>query len=649
MKFFLITLLLFSAVFGQSLFDKILKEVKDKPDTVKIKTINDYCLKIRGTDPELAIELAMHSLELAKKISYKHYEAESENLIGVIQRNLGDYNQALIHHLRALKIAEDAKDSVQLGFSYNNIGVIYRQRNNLNLATENIIHALRIFEKINYLDGMAFANLTQGSIFVIQKNYEKALAYYQYALNIREVQNNGNEKARTLDHIAAVYFLMDKYDESLQSYLSLEKIYHEKNDKRGLGDCWIGIGRIYSVKKNNTKAIEYFTEALKNFRELDYKEEIIIAGQNLGLAYTKINNPSIGYPFIKEALALAHKINSPKLISESLRFTAEYYELINHFDSALVYLKQHHALKDSITEAENFSNLTSIETLYESEKKERENRILLQDVDGQKRQKYFLVIITLLIFILAFVFLIRNKTLKKINSELKELHAMKDTFFRIIAHDLRAPFNAIFGLTDILLEDYQSLSEEEKHQFIEHIATASKQSYQLLENLLLWARTNTGRMEFNPRDYQLKALVDETITLLEPLANNKNIQLLSDVPETIHITADAEMLKTVVRNLLYNSIKFTNEKEGIIKISTANLDNKIRIEISDNGIGMPEKVRQNLFRIDKITSTTGTKGEKGTGLGLLLCKEFVDKHGGTISVESNLNEGTKFIISLPVN
>jgi signal transduction histidine kinase len=648
MKFFLVLLFFSLSVFGQPQLDSLFNPSKTFDDTTRIRIINEYCLSIRGNDPSLALKLATHALYLAKKISNNHFIAESENLIGVIQRNLGDYNQALVHHLRALKIAEESKDSVQLGFSYNNIGVIYRQRNNLNLATENVIHALRVFEAINHLDGMAYANLSQGSIFVIQKNYAKALTYYQYALNIREVQHKENEKARTLDHIAAVYFLMGKNDEALQSYLNLEKIYSKKKDKRGLGDCWIGIGKIYSVKKDNTKAIEFFTEALKIFRELDYKEEVIIAGQNLGIAYTKTNNPAAGYPFIKDALVLAREIKSPKLISESLRFTAEYYELLNRYDSALVYFKQHHALQDSITEAENFSKLASTETLYQSEKKERENRILTQEVEGQKKQIYFNIIITLLVFIFAFIFVIKNKTLRKINVELKELHAMKDTFFRIIAHDLRAPFNAIFGLTDILLEDFQSLSEAEKLKFIEHISSASKQSYQLLENLLLWARTNTGRMEFNPKDHQLKTLVDETIILLEPTAKNKNIQLLSDVPETIYITADAEMLKTILRNLLSNSIKFTNEQEGLIKISAAILENKIRIEILDNGIGMPENVQQNLFRIDKTTSTKGTKGEKGTGLGLLLCKEFVDKHGGAISVESKLNEGTKFIISLPV-
>lgn len=648
MKIIYIILSFTISVFGQPQLDSLLRIKKPQDDKAKIKVINEYCLNIRGGNPVLALELATHSLNLAKKISDNHFVAESENLIGVIQRNLGNYNQALVYHLRALKTAEEANDSIQLGFSYNNIGVIYRQRNNLNLATENVIHALRVFEAINHLDGMAFANLTLGTIFAFQKNYASSLVYYQYALNIREVQKNENEKARTLDHIAAVYLSIGKYDEALKSYQSLEKIYIKGNDKRGLGDCWIGIGKIYSVKKENKKAIDYFTKALTVFKELDYKEEIVIAARNLGLTYTKSNNPAAGFPLINQALSIAYKINSPKLISESLHSTAEYYELIGQLDSAMLYLKQYHTLKDSINEAEKFVTLANIEALYQSEKKERENRILVQSIEAQKNQLYLLLIITLLIFILGFISLIRNKKLKKINAELKELHAMKDTFLRIIAHDLRAPFNAIFGLTDILLEDYKSLSEEEKHQFIEHIANASKQSYQLLENLLLWARTNTGRMDFSPQECKLKSLVDETVQLLNPTAKNKNIQLLTTIPEELKLTADTEMLKTVLRNLLSNSIKFTNEKDGLIKISADENGNKIRITVSDNGVGMPENVRQNLFRIDQSISTKGTKGEKGTGLGLLLCKEFIDKHHGSITVESKLNEGSKFIIELPV-
>ena len=635
-------------LFAQPQLDSLLRIKNPQNDQVKIKVINEYCLNIRGSNPGLAFQLATYSLNLAKKISDNHFMAESENLIGVIQRNLGDYNQALVHHLRALKIAEEAKDSIQLGFSYNNIGVIYRQRNNLNLATENVIHALRVFEAINDLDGMAFANLALGSVFSLQKNYVSSLAYYQYALNIREVQGKENEKARTLDHIAGVYLLMNKYDEALGAYKNLERIYESGSDKRGLGDCWIGIGKIYSVKNDDKKAAEYFAKALSTFRQLEYKEEIVIASRNLGLAYTKMNNPAAGFPLINQSLSIAYKINSPKLISESLRFTEEYYELVNRLDSALVYFKQYHTLKDSIEEAENFTALANTEALYQSEKKERENRILVQSIEAQKSQLYLLFIITLLIFTLGIISVIRNKKLKKINAELKELHAMKDTFLRIIAHDLRAPFNTIFGLTDILLEDFQSLSEEEKIDFIEHISTASKQSYQLLENLLLWARTNTGRMDFNPQECQLNSLVSETVGLLKQTTKNKNIQLLSDVSEEIKLTADAEMLKTVIRNLLFNSIKFTNEKDGVIKVSARTMGEKILLEVSDNGVGIPENVVQNLFRIDKSITTKGTKGEKGTGLGLLLCKEFVDKHNGSITVESKLNEGTKFIIELPV-
>jgi len=628
--------------------DSILNLTKSLDDKAKIKVIDEYCLSIRGSNPILALKLAKHSLELATKISNNHFIAESENLIGVIQRNLGDYNQALVHHLRALKIAEEGKDSIQIGFSYNNIGVIYRQRDNLNLATENIIHALRVFEKLNHLDGMAFANLALGTVFILQKNYEKALGYYKYALNIREIQQNEKEKARALNHIAGVYLLMGRHEAALQTYLGLEKIYSVMNDKRGLGDCWSGMAAIYSTKKKYDKAIENYTRALKNYKELNYKDEMIVAGQNLGLVYTTIKNPTLGYPLLKNALETARKINSPKLISDAMGAMSTYYELIGGFDSALVYNRLYNALKDSINEAEKFATLVNIETLYQSEKKERENRILTQNIEGQITQKYLLFIITLLIFILASVSVLRNKKLKKINIELKELHAMKDTFLRIIAHDLRAPFNAIFGLTDILLEDFHSLSEEEKIDFIEHISTASKQSYQLLENLLLWARTNTGRMDFNPQECQLNSLVSETVGLLKQTTKNKNIQLLSDVSEEIKLTADSEMLKTIIRNLLSNSIKFTNEKDGVIKVSARTTGEKIFLEVSDNGVGIPDNVVKNLFRIDKSITTKGTKGEKGTGLGLLLCKEFVDKHKGSIAVESKLNEGTKFIIELPV-
>lgn len=648
MKIVFIILSFTISVFGQPQLDSLFKLNKPKDDRTKIKIINEYCLEIRGGNPALALKLAAYSLELAEKASDNHFMAESENLIGVIERNLGDYNQALVHHLRALKIAEEAKDSIQLGFSYNNIGVIYRQRNNLNQATENVIHALRVFETINHLNGMAFANIALGTIFTLQKNYNSALSYYKYALNIREIQGNQNEKARALDHIAGVYLLMQKYDEALKAYQNLEKIYLKGNDKRGLGDCWMGIGKVYSVKKKESKAAEYFAKALKFYRELNYKEEIILAAQNLGLTYTKMNNSVAGYPLLHESLNISYKMNSPKLVSESLAFLSEYYELMGGHDSALVYLKRHHEIKDSLDEAENFSELSKMETLYESEKTERENRILTQEVEGQKRQFMYIFLIALLILMLAFGLVMKNKTLKKINVELKELHAMKDTFLRIIAHDLRAPFNAIFGLTDLLLDDYQSLSEQERHQFIEHIANASKQSYQLLENLLLWARTNTGRMDFTPQECQLKSLVDETVQLLDPTAKNKNIQIHSHIPEDLKLTADMEMLKTVMRNLLSNSIKFTNEQDGVIKISASQNDNKIRLEVADNGIGMPEEVKQNLFRIDKSTTTKGTKGEKGTGLGLLLCKEFIDKHNGSLTVESEVNEGTKFIIELPV-
>jgi len=643
-KIIFISLISFVQISAQQSFDSILKSIENKSDTAQIRSINDYCLKLRGTNPELAVELGIHSLMLAKQVGNKHFEAESNNLIGVLLRNSGKYNNALRYHLDAMKIAKEADDSVQLGFTYNNLGVIYRQQNNLTLAAENIIKGLEIFEKINSLDGLAFSNLTLGTIFVLQKDYTRALTYYRYALNIRELQHNSVEKARILTHIASAYLLMQRYDEAYHSYIDLVSLYTELHDKRGLGEAYVGIGKIYSMQYQNLKALSYFNKALVLFKQLDNKEDIVIASRNLGLLFARLNNPSLGYPYIREALSLADEIKSPMLYTESLKFASQYFEQLGKLDSSLAYLNKYQELRDSLTEEDNFTKLADMEALYQTERQERENRILQQTISAQKQQKYFLFIISVLVFLFAVAFLVRNRALHKINQELRELHAMKDTFFRIIAHDLRAPFNSIFGLTDLLLEDYASLNDEERVKLIENVAFASKQSFELLENLLLWARSNTGKLEFNPQSLNLKGIVAETLRLLQPVAIEKKITMESTIDDKITIYADSEMLKTILRNLISNSVKFCRENEGVIKVTATIEHQKIFIKISDNGVGMNDEKVKNLFRIDKTKTTKGTKGEKGTGLGLLLCKEFIDKHKGEIAVQSKVDAGTTFTL-----
>ncbi|GEM_PF-3351385 len=240
----------------------------------------------------------------------------------------------------------------------------------------------------------------------------------------------------------------------------------------------------------------------------------------------------------------------------------------------------------------------------------------------------------------------KNEQINNYSALLEKLIATKDKFFSIIAHDLRNPFVGIENFTKILLKlgNYDPGDMESQ---LKTIHSTAQQGHELLENLLRWARSQTDSIELNTEVFRLSVAVANCISLLQTQADNKNIKLLCEVSEEILMDSDQDVLETIIRNLMSNSVKYTSS-QGSVTIQAAKLADEIIISISDTGIGIPEDVQKNLFRIDnKLQSQKGTAGEKGSGLGLILCKEFIDKLGGTISVKSEVDKGTTFSFSLP--
>ena len=229
------------------------------------------------------------------------------------------------------------------------------------------------------------------------------------------------------------------------------------------------------------------------------------------------------------------------------------------------------------------------------------------------------------------------------------MNAAKNKLFSIIAHDLRSPFTAIIGFSNMLVDSYEEFDDEERKKMIVTVHDSANGAYKLLENLLTWARSQSGRIDFIPKDIYLKEVVSETVSALFAPASKKEIKISETVSDKDMISADKNMVSTVIRNLISNAIKFT-PKKGTIQISTKKQadSNLIEISVKDSGIGIPKDKINELFRVDKNSSTAGTEGEQGTGLGLILCKEFVEKHGGKIWVESEIGEGSEFKFTLPV-
>lgn len=241
-----------------------------------------------------------------------------------------------------------------------------------------------------------------------------------------------------------------------------------------------------------------------------------------------------------------------------------------------------------------------------------------------------------------------EKLLETQAKELQELNATKDKFLSIIAHDLKNPFNAIIGFSNLMLQNFNELDDETFHKGLKTIESASNRAYKLLENLLLWSQNQTGRIQFNPEKFNLTKHIKESLSMVESAAINKEIRIVTDIKKAYPVFADKNMIDLILRNLISNAIKFSH-KGGKINLKVTKLDHELHVSVSDNGVGISPERQTAIFEIDKRSNTLGTDNEQGTGLGLLLCKDFVNWHGGRIWVESTPGKGSTFTFSLSLN
>ena len=238
---------------------------------------------------------------------------------------------------------------------------------------------------------------------------------------------------------------------------------------------------------------------------------------------------------------------------------------------------------------------------------------------------------------------------KLTEQQLKEANLTKDKFFSVIAHDLRSPFTSILGFTRLLNDEYDDFTDDERKMMLNQIQNSTESTFQLLDNLLAWAKTQLGRTIFNPESFTLESLVNESVKQTLPQAQTKNIEISVGKIETIILYADLNMLRTAIRNLLSNAVKFSFPG-GVIKVETSLESGNLSITIADQGTGIENRLMQKLFSLnEEVSATNGTANEKGTGLGLILCKEFIERNGGTISATSEVGKGSTFRINLPVS
>lgn len=235
---------------------------------------------------------------------------------------------------------------------------------------------------------------------------------------------------------------------------------------------------------------------------------------------------------------------------------------------------------------------------------------------------------------------------KNFEDQLTQLNSDKDRFISILAHDLRSPFNSLLGLTELLAENLRNYTDEEIETFIVSINNTVRKTFELLEDTLIWASLQSRKITYSPNVINIAAIMSEVVEILKPVAQFKNITLENKTTEELNAYVDIYMVKAILRNLISNAIKFTHNN-GKVEISASTIDSETVIKVTDNGVGMNQEVIDKLFSFSPDNSSKGTANETGTGLGLMLCKGFVDKHNGKIWVNSKINNGTTVYFSFP--
>jgi len=633
--FFILFLGCSSIAQNKALIDSLLVRLRvAKPDSIKAEIYNSLCWDYRVDSPKLGYEYGIKALDFYTNQKNIPKQCNVLNKMGINKRNTGEYSAALDNFYKILSIAEQPSCNLEIAYANNNIADIYNRLEKYEKALEFTNKALKLFQNEHNQTGIAYNLNLNGTIYQNQNDWSHAMRFFKQSLDLRLKMNDESGAASSYINIGDCYLELNQPD-SAMVYYKKGIVYYNKAGFTNYGQSYISLGRYYAAKKEYQKAISTLKEAIVRARTMKSPVYVQKANEVLHKVY-----------YDTKEYKKAYEIQALARIEEDTLRKSDYIRKITTLD--LNYTFEQQVRQKEIDDLKK-------KTLYESH------------IYKQQLLSYGLILLLIVISILTFFifknyrFVTKTNKLQRIyndeisrqkisiqsqNVQLQELNATKDKFFNIIAHDLKNPFYGILGLSEEIVSAGQNYSHEETIKMVKLIRDSSQNAFNLLENLLEWSKAQTGRIEFNPEYFMLDNMVNDVIKLLENYAVQKNISINYQIANNFQIFADHNMVHTILRNLITNAIKFT-EENGRISVEAVHLPGEIQITVSDTGIGIEEYIKEKLFLISEKITSLGTKNEKGTGLGLLLCKEFVEKHGGKIWVESEPGKGSQFFFTLP--
>lgn len=606
---------------------------------------------------------------------------------------------------QALKKTNSPKDRISTLYE---LSIAYKNASELNKALETTNTLIELINKHgNKADSARYFRIT-GLIYLKMAWYDKSLENFMKSQQLFAETGDTVMQARALMNIGIVHDQMGNKPMSLSYYNKAIAYYKLKNDEGGLADCELNVAIILTKQKEYEKACENLISAAGYYEKTGKTSNLAAAYINLGLTYKKLGNLPLAidylnrayeiwektgdeyyicyyhlnmgeimleqhkqdqaYDHLSKAEAIAKKSNSKDQEALAYEFLSDYNASKKNYQLAYTYLNKSKQINDSILNAETTEKVNQIQYHYEIAKREADNdKLVKQNLKKElqlSEQNLFLYILSVILFFIAVLVLFlvnQNRLRRKANlqletqndliesqrDELIKLNASKDKFLSILAHDIRNPLSSIFGISDILVNDYYTLTDSEKKVFTKDIHTLSENLFEIINTLLTWSTSQSGMISYNPKPFSFAGLCSKSISTLQTVAKQKSIKLVNLADESLQVIADENMIYSVLHNLLNNAIKFSYPGSEI-RIETRLTDGHASVSVIDSGIGLSNESKAKLFQYDQHFLSKGTAGEAGTGLGLILCKDFVEKNGGTIRVESELTKGSTFIFTIPV-
>lgn len=696
---FLLPAQVYSQAASPQQIDSLRDELSKKTGDEKISVQLELALQIHTKEKDEALKHAKSALELARKDGARNLEMRAYYVLGRIYFADGDHDLSNTYYKSALELTdalgenwykgeilfrkgviehqkgesllalEHFNESVQAcrlsgnfktaGSSYSMMGTIFRLNGMYDRAIEYIIKSKLNYEKAAFAEGDAWAAYLLGRIYADLKIPEKAMEYFREALGkyqkMAAIDGKNNGVAICYEQIGLLNLESGNLDEARRNINLVLEIHNESGSDYGLSNAYKNLGRIEYHSGNYTTAENYLTRALPIKIEINDLLSQPTIYEYIGLCQIARERKEEGFTTVLKGLDLALTNDQKKIQLDIYSKLSDAYLNLNNLGKGIFYLKKQIETQNSILSGAANIKIDQLQAIYEIDEKnsliadlEKQNEINTLRLKQQRTYQTMMIIGTFFVVLILVIILLFYSKLRYKNRELSKINTTKNRLFSIIAHDLKGPIGSSLALSKILAEENETNKQSAENNYSALLYQSLNNSYSLLNNLLEWARSQFQKIEFNPQHLHLFNAVDEIKEQMLSQFQNKAINFEVKVEDAQNVFADEVMLKTILRNLLSNAIKFSNPNGEII-ISSNKDGEFIEISVQDFGIGIEPEIIPHLFEFNSNISRAGTLGETGTGLGLTLAKEFVEKHGGKIWVESKAGVGSVFKFTISVN